>query len=551
MNKFIKLYHLLFFILFLSSCDKFEWHNPYDPECPKELFTPSSPGATMEGNNVKLTWTQENDYISGFALFRSAEGESITNLTQTQKSTTQYIDANITPGKKYIYYVVAVAGTNKSDTVKAEIVPVIPVSVSTEAVTEVAATSAKVSGNISNAGGGTVTSRGICWSTTPNPTVNNSKTMEGTGIGQFVSALTNLLPSTTYYARAYGENSRGISYGSEVSFTTLGPPKLTTTAVTNITATSATSGGTITSDGGSPITAKGVVWSTSPNPTIALATKTDDGTGIGSFTSVLSNLTNNNKYYFRSYATNIIGTSYGEVFSFTTSTPLLPSLSQGLVAYYPFNGSANDESGNSNHGVVNGAVFTTGKNSVNNNAYFFNGVNSTIDLPNPFLNGAQVTQFTISTRVKVVSTANSPIIWGKDLFWGGVLFLIKPDNSLQFFWANSFSGNKFSDSYTRPNIISLGEWVDITFVFENSKSRFYVNGIAIQTNYSWRTEGEIELSISQLESVCNFQQDANTSKFGARYENGKYVSFLNGAIDFFRVYNRALTQEEITYLANN
>ncbi len=83
--------------MLFSSCYKFDWHNPYDPECPKELFTPSSPGAAMEGNSVKLTWSQQNDDISGFSLFRSAEGESITNLTQTQKSTTQYIDANITP----------------------------------------------------------------------------------------------------------------------------------------------------------------------------------------------------------------------------------------------------------------------------------------------------------------------------------------------------------------------------------------------------------------------------------------------------------------------
>jgi uncharacterized delta-60 repeat protein len=204
----------------LISCDKFEWYNPYDPECPKELFTPSSPGATMEGNSIRLIWTQENDYISGFALFRSADGESITNLTQTQKSTTQYLDANFTPGKRYTYYIVAVAGTNKSDTVKAEIVPVIPVSVSTGAVTEIAATSSKVSGNISNAGGGTVTSRGICWSTTPIPTVNSSKTTEGTGAGEFTSTLTNLLAGTTYYARAYGENSRGIVYGSQITFTT-------------------------------------------------------------------------------------------------------------------------------------------------------------------------------------------------------------------------------------------------------------------------------------------------------------------------------------------
>ena len=88
-----RLLHIIVsFLILMTSCDKFEWHNPYDPECPKDLFTPSAPGATMEGNSVKLTWTQENDNISGFALFRRAEGESITALAQTQKSTTQYLD---------------------------------------------------------------------------------------------------------------------------------------------------------------------------------------------------------------------------------------------------------------------------------------------------------------------------------------------------------------------------------------------------------------------------------------------------------------------------
>ena len=310
--------YFLLSLLFLSSCDKFDWHNPYDPECPKELFTPSSPGATMEGNSVKLTWSQSNDDISGFALYRSTEGEPIANLTQTQKSTTQYLDASITPGKKYTYYVLAVAGTNKSDTIKAEITPVFPITITTGAITELGATSAKVSGNITSAGGGTVTSRGICWSTTQNPTVNNSKTTEGTGTGQYTSTLSGLLAGTTYYARAYGENSRGIVYGSQVSFNTIGLPLLTTTAVSNITATSATSGGTIISDGGSPITAKGVVWSTSPNPTIDLTSKTNDGAGLGMFTSTIANLVNNTKYYIRAFMINSFGVYYGEEFSFTT-----------------------------------------------------------------------------------------------------------------------------------------------------------------------------------------------------------------------------------------
>ena len=157
------LQYLFVFILLLLSCEKFEWNNPYDPDCPKDLFTPTSPSVTMEGNSVKLTWSQQNDRISGFTLFRRAEGESIATLTQIQKNTTQYVDANIIPGKKYTYYVVAVAGTNSSDTVKAEIVPVFPVTISTGAVTELAKTSAKLSGNITSAGGGTVSSRGIGW----------------------------------------------------------------------------------------------------------------------------------------------------------------------------------------------------------------------------------------------------------------------------------------------------------------------------------------------------------------------------------------------------
>ena len=96
-------------------------------------------------------------------------------------------------------------------------------------------------------------------------------------------------------------------------------PSLTTTSITAVSTSSATSGGNITSDGGASITARGVVWSTTTNPTIALTTKTSDGTGTGSFTSSLTNLTPKTTYYVRAYATNIAGTGYGNEISFTTS----------------------------------------------------------------------------------------------------------------------------------------------------------------------------------------------------------------------------------------
>lgn len=99
---------------------------------------------------------------------------------------------------------------------------------------------------------------------------------------------------------------------------------LTTTAVANITATTVTSGGTIVSDGGATITQRGVVWSTSANPTIALATKTTDGSGMGSFTSTITGLTPATNYHLRAYATNSAGTSYGAEVSFTTPAGNLP-----------------------------------------------------------------------------------------------------------------------------------------------------------------------------------------------------------------------------------
>jgi uncharacterized protein (TIGR02145 family) len=96
-------------------------------------------------------------------------------------------------------------------------------------------------------------------------------------------------------------------------------PLITTTAITSITSTSATSGGNITSDGGASITARGVVWSTSSNPTISLSNKTSNGTGTGSFTSTITNLTPKTTYYVRAYATNIAGTAYGNEITFTTT----------------------------------------------------------------------------------------------------------------------------------------------------------------------------------------------------------------------------------------
>jgi uncharacterized protein (TIGR02145 family) len=195
---------------------------------------------------------------------------------------------------------------------------------STTSATNITLTSASSGGNITTDGGAAVTARGVVWNTATAPTIGlTTKTTDGFGTGNFSSAIANLTPSTNYYARAYATNSVGTGYGNEITFTTgaVVLPTLTTTAVTGITTNSAISGGTITADGGGAITARGLVWSTSQNPTITLTTKTSDGTGTGSYTSNLTNLAQNTTYYIRAYATNSAGTTYGNQISITSLIP--------------------------------------------------------------------------------------------------------------------------------------------------------------------------------------------------------------------------------------
>jgi hypothetical protein len=75
-------------------------------------------------------------------------------------------------------------------------------------------------GLISNDGGTPVVQRGVCWSEKPNPTIRDSKTIDGKGIGNFMSILYDLKPNTTYYARAYAINDGGTAYGPAIMFTT-------------------------------------------------------------------------------------------------------------------------------------------------------------------------------------------------------------------------------------------------------------------------------------------------------------------------------------------
>ena len=93
--------------------------------------------------------------------------------------------------------------------------------VTTTAISNIDKNTATGGGNVTADGGATVTARGICWSTSQNPTISGNHTTDGTGTGSFTSSMTGLTANTTYYVRAYATNSAGTAYGEQVSFTTL------------------------------------------------------------------------------------------------------------------------------------------------------------------------------------------------------------------------------------------------------------------------------------------------------------------------------------------
>ena len=239
--------------------------------------------------------------------------------------------------------------------------------VTTKSVGEVTETTAKVVGQVTADGGAEVTERGVCWNTTGAPEVIDYRTVDGTGIGTFNSNISDLVPNTQYYVRAYATNEMGTSYGDEKSFTTLevipedpenpeqpedpenpeqpedpenpeqpedpetpeqpedpeNPeqpvgPVVITAEVTEITHNSAKCGGGVSDGGGAVVVERGVCWNTSGNPTV-LDFTTKDGSGLGSYISNITGLEYGTTYYVRAYAANANGVAgYGPEVTFTT-----------------------------------------------------------------------------------------------------------------------------------------------------------------------------------------------------------------------------------------
>jgi len=198
-----------------------------------------------------------------------------------------------------------------------------------------------------------------------------------------------------------------------------------------------------------------------------------------------------------------------------------PDLEYGLIAYYPFNGNANDESGNGNDGTVNGATLTTDRSGNAESAYNFDGNDDYIDLPDGAVEteaGSVCAWFlarstTEGENDRVFSMSYFPSPNGTRLYLS-----LPPDQNFRADFISDQLGNV-------P--ITLGEWYHTCFTWNSDSSELYVNG--------------------NLEDTSSGGEPTNGRVNLGSYGEG-FKSFLDGKIDQVRIYNRPLTEEEVQQL---
>ena len=319
MRKTLHILLIAFAALLFTTCQKKPEVQVCHLELTEETVTASDNSVTI---TAKYSYPGEIPEIKVCVSQHKNMSDAVETKAALTDSTLRATVKNLDGDTKYYYRYKYSNGIGLIDTEIKEFTTqhlVALPTVTTIAVSAITAHSATSGGNVTNSGDSDIIARGVCWSTSQNPTVDDMHTENGAEMGTFVSDISDLESFTVYYIRAYATNSEGTGYGNELMFVTdKSIPTIITAEVTEITPSSAVCGGEVTNDGGWPVTARGVCWSTEENPTID-DEHTTDGNGTGVFISNLSGLSYHTTYYVRAYATNNLGTSYGEQKCFIAS----------------------------------------------------------------------------------------------------------------------------------------------------------------------------------------------------------------------------------------
>ncbi len=265
---------------------------------------------------------------------------------------------------------------------------------------------------------------------------------------------------------------------------------------------------------------RGFVYATTSDFDVTTATSvTNSATGLGTYTDNITGLTENQLYYFRTWA-QFDGTKYyGNEIQFKASN---------LVAYYPFNGNANDESGNENNGTLNGATLTTDRFGNSDSAYYFDGTSNYISIAdNPNINIQTSESFSISFWAKHDAPNNAIYMISKYKGSSGEPSYAIGTGSI----GDSYSWYEFSPGgIENRGTIDLNDnnWHNITSVFKSGESvSIYVDGIL-----------DISHPVTHAGSIIN----SRNLTIGC---GSNIAQFYKGSIDDVKIYKKALTPEEI------
>jgi uncharacterized protein (TIGR02145 family) len=511
--------------------------------------------------------------------------------------------------------------------------------------TAIWAVSATSGGNILHNGGATLTSRGICWSTIANPTTADSKTIDGTGIGSFTSSLTGLSANTLYYVRAYATNSVGTAYGNELSFTTTTPSGTPVTDADGNIYNTVTIGTQIWmaenlkttkyNDGSAiPLVTDNTAWTALTTPGYCWYNN-DEATSKASYGALYNwysintgklcptdwhvssdaewktlemylgmsqaqadsigwrgtdqgaQLKNNTGWNFGGNGTNTSGFSalpwgnrdydgtyhnvdnYGIWWSsteFDTSFVWNRDIYIGyasvyrghynkqlgfsvrclknqtttdtsLIAYYPFNGNANDSSANGNNGTLYGATLTTDRFGNGGKAYNFNGVDNKIEIADASAFNSS-NQITVSTWANVVGTwtSDSKYIFDKSNSPIAGIGLVFDQNDAVYGIGNYAAVFFVGTSTERISLFhvltpsKINGWKNVVGVIDQSTAKLYVDGLEVASK---------PMTGTFLPSSSPINIGATTHRSDQKFP---------GSIDDIRFYNRTLSASLIDSL---
>ncbi|MDY0017801.1 MAG: LamG-like jellyroll fold domain-containing protein [Candidatus Delongbacteria bacterium] len=354
-----------------------------------------------------------------------------------------------------------------------------------------------------------------------------------TGSIDEVAIWDNALPGTEIL-RHYQNGIAGIGY--------LTAPTVQTDSVTNVTISSASVMSEVVAENGSDVSERGVCWNTAGNATIS-DSRTFDGTGAGTFTSEITGLYAGRDYYVRSYAINSTGTSYGDELIFST-----PDNPEGLVAYYPFSGNTNDESGYGNNAVNYGAVQVEDRYEFPNSAYSFNGTPNWMDIGDIDVLNPHLSDVSVSVWIKTTQQipGEGARIYSKGTHGGtqpGYAVMLYPGQNGKTAFIFGIDGHEHI--VLSNSVVNDGKWHLITGIADrDGNAQLYIDRV--------KETSQVSISPHALSDLASSTYNAS---IGVSYCTngipGALSEYFNGTIDEVRVFMRALSQQDVDQLYAN